>query len=120
MKISSVILRVQDVDKAVEFWGDTVGLDVAIQIPGFTFLDGGGTDLILSHVDRPLQDESLTEIVFGSDDVRAAFAAMKESGVPFETELRLINSDETRQLWGAHFRDPDGHYGSLTGWVDID
>ena len=113
-----MILRVKDVDKSVGFWKDAVGLDVAFEIPGFTFLDGGGVNLILSHIDRPLEDESLTEVVFESDDVRAEFAAMSERGVPFELELRLINSDEMRDLLGAHFRDPDGHYGSLTGWID--
>lgn len=118
MRIASVILRVEDMDKTVGFWKDNVGLDVAFQIPGFTFLDGGGTSLILSHIDRPIEDESLTEVVFESDDVRAEFAAMAERGVSFEVELRLINSDEKRDLLGAHFRDPDGHYGSLTGWVE--
>lgn len=49
-----MILRVQDVDRAVEFWRDAVGMDVAMQMPGFVFLDGGGTHLILSHIDRPL------------------------------------------------------------------
>ena len=118
MKLSSVILRVEDMERAVGFWKDAVGLDVAFQIPGFTFLNGGGTKLILSHIDRSIEDESLTEVVFESDDVRAEFRALRQRGVPFELELRLINSDEKRDLLGAHFRDPDGHYGSLTGWVD--
>jgi len=118
MKLSSVILRVEDMDKSIGFWKDSFGLDVAMQIPGFTFLDGGVTNLILNSTDRSIEDESLTEVVFESDDVRAEFAEMKERGVLFELELRLINSDEKRDLLGAHFRDPDGHYGSLTGWVD--
>ena len=118
MRLSSVILRVEDMDKSVGFWKDAVGLDVASQIPGFTFLDGGGTKLILNQDDRFSEDESLTEVVFESDDVRTEFAEMTERGVPFELELRLLNSDGQRDLLGAHFRDPDGHYGSLTGWVE--
>ncbi len=53
-----------------------------------------------------------------SDDVRSEYYEMAERGVPFELELRPITTDGERQLLGAHFRGPDGHYGSLTGWVD--
>ena len=66
-----------------------------------------------------MTDESLTEIVFGSEHVRDTYRAMAERGVPFEAELGPpIMSNEGRDLIAAHFRDPDGHYGTLTGWVD--
>ena len=87
-------------------------------IPGFVFLDGDGIQLILSKLDRPVTDESLTEVVFSVDDVRAVFDVLSGRGVDFEVELRPITSDGERTMLGAHFRDPDGHYGSLVGWVD--
>ena len=118
MRISSIILRVSDTERSTAFWSEIVGLGIVGQISGFTFLNGGDVQLILSHVDSDATDESLTEVVFGSDDVRGTFAETAERGVPFELELRPITSDGDRQLLGAHFRDPDGHYGSLTGWVE--
>jgi hypothetical protein len=87
-------------------------------LPSFTFLDGGDVQLILSHVEGGVTDESLTEVVFTVDDVRRTHAEMMARGVPFEVELRPINSDGERTLVGAHFRDPDGHYATLTGWVE--
>ncbi len=74
--------------------------------------------MILSPIDAEVNDESLTEVVFESAQVRSEYDEMAERGVPFELELRPIIIDGKRQLLGAHFRDPDGHYGSLTGWVD--
>ena len=71
MEVASIILRTKDVDRSTAFWSDLVGLKIAQQIPGYTFLDGGS-----------------------------------------------ILSNEGRDHLGAHFRDPDGHYGTLTGWVD--
>lgn len=117
MKVSSVILRVSDVSAAKSFWSDKVGLDVVFEIPGFVFLDGGGVQLILSHIEGGVIDESMTEVVLEGDDVRASFEELRERGVPFEVDLRPISSDGERQLLASHFRDPDGHYGSLTGWV---
>jgi hypothetical protein len=43
---------------------------------------------------------------------------MTAGGVPFEVEPRPVTSDGERTLLAAHFRDPDGHLVSVTGWVD--
>lgn len=117
MKLTSIVLRTRDIERSKEFWSTTVGLSVSFDSPAFVFLDGGGAQLILSALDREISDESLTEVVFESEDVETDFEVMTSRGVPFEVELRPITSDDDRDLLGAHFRDPDGHYGSLTGWV---
>ena len=100
------------------FWSDVVGLDVTSQLPDYTFLDGGSVSIILSAIDRPIADDSLTEIVLLSDNVRTNYRDMAERGVPFEDELGSpIMSRDGKDLIAAYFQDPDGHYGRLTGWV---
>lgn len=120
MKLSSVILRVADMDAATSFWTELIGLPVVHTLPTFVFLDAGGARVILSHIEGGVTDESLTEVVFTVDDVEKTFDEMVHRGVPFEVELRPISSDGERSLLGAHFRDPDGHYGTVTGWVEGD
>ena len=93
-------------------------MKIAFDSPAFVFLDGGGTQLILNAIDSEVTDESLTEIVFHSENVRADYASMNDRGVPFELELRTLTTSDHQELLGAHFRVPDGHYGSLIGWVD--
>ena len=119
MEVASIILRTEDVDRSTAFWAERVGLTITNQIPGYTFLDGGPISVVLSAIDS-VTDESLTEVVFGSEDVRESYRALAERGVPFEGKLRTIMSNDGRDLLGANFRDPDGHYGTLTGWVDSD
>ncbi len=119
MEVVTIILRTDDVDRSTTFWSETVGLRVTNQLPGFTFLDGGAVTIIISVIDRPIADESFTEIVLAADDVRMTYAEMEARGVPFEGELGPpIMSDDGRDLVAAYFRDPDGHYGRLTGWVE--
>ncbi len=118
MEVVTIILRTDDVERSTAFWSHAVGLDITRQLPGFTFLDGGSVTIIISAIDQPIADESLTEIVLSSDDVRETYAEMAERGVPFEDELGPpIMSSEGRDLIAAYFQDPDGHYGRLTGWV---
>jgi catechol 2,3-dioxygenase-like lactoylglutathione lyase family enzyme len=117
MRVGQVILRVNDLDESVAFWTATVGLTVTTQSGSFAFLDGGSIQLTLNEVHSPLADESLTEVVFEFEDVRAAHAELVKRGVPFEVDLRPVTSDGDRRLLAAHFRDPDGHLASVVGWV---
>jgi hypothetical protein len=86
----------------------------------FAFLDGGDLTLVLNQIDDVPEDRSLTEIVLEFDDVEAAHAELTERGVPFEVALRPVTTAGDRDLLAAHFRDPDGHFASVTGWVDSD
>lgn len=118
MRIGQVILRVSDLERSIAFWSQTVGLDLALQAGNFAFLEAGDIQLTLNEVDRALEDASLTEIVFELDDIRAGHAGLVERQVPFEVELRPVTADGSRELWAAHFHDPDGHLASVVGWVD--
>lgn len=117
MRIHRIILRVTDLDASVSFWTEQVGLELSGRGGPFAFIDGGGCQLALNQVDELAVDESLTEIVLEVDDVRASYDDLAARGVPFEVELRTVTTDGNHDLWAAHFRDPDGHLASLTGWI---
>jgi catechol 2,3-dioxygenase-like lactoylglutathione lyase family enzyme len=117
MRIGQVILRVGDLDSSVAFWTETVGLTLISTAGTFAFLDAGDLQLTLNQVEGRPDDGSLTEIVFEVYDIREEHAALVERGVPFEVEPRPVTSDGDRELWAAHFRDPDGHLASVVGWV---
>ncbi|HEY4584739.1 MAG TPA: VOC family protein [Acidimicrobiia bacterium] len=118
MKVSTVILRTSDLDRAVGFWSEKVGLTLLGRHEAFAFLDGGTMQLALNAVDNPIEDRSMTEVVLEVDDVSATYREMADRGVPFEIEPRVVTSDGTRNLLAAHFYDPDGHGASITGWVE--
>jgi catechol 2,3-dioxygenase-like lactoylglutathione lyase family enzyme len=112
-KIGVVMLGVTDVERSVAFYRDKLGLAVQQEIPGFTFLDGGGVTLALS---RPLaravgKGPGDSEIVFSVDDVRAAYEALRSRGVVFTHEPRVVSGP----MWAANFEDPDGHSLSIFG-----
>lgn len=117
MHLTRIILRVSDIERSTEFWSDSLGLDVVGGGGPFRFLDGGGVQLALNEVDTLAGDDSLTEIVFEVDDVLATYSELLARDVPFEVEPRAVMSDDSRELWATHFRDPDGHLASVTGWV---
>lgn len=115
-RLSRVILRVEDMGRAIAFWRDAVGLAPVFESEDFTFLNAGEAQVVLNRVDSP-PEPGMTEVVLESDDVAAEYSAMRARGVPFEVDLRAVTSDGDRDLLAAHFHDPDGNLASLTGWV---
>jgi catechol 2,3-dioxygenase-like lactoylglutathione lyase family enzyme len=116
MDISHIILRVTDMERSVAFYRDAVGLPVLTSSAFFSFFDAGSIRIAL-NVGEPPDPSSTTEVVLEVDDVLAAYAAMSGRGVAFEVEPRAVTADGSRELHAAHFRDPDGHLWSITGWI---
>jgi catechol 2,3-dioxygenase-like lactoylglutathione lyase family enzyme len=117
MRIGQVILRVEDLERSVGFWSRSLGFEVTMQAGSFAFIDANGIQLTLNQIEDVPGDDSLTEIVIEVDDIRSSYRELSERGVPFEVEPRAVTSDGERELWAAHFCDPDGHLGSVVGWV---
>lgn len=114
-----MILRVGDLGRAVEFYRDTLGIPVSSVGPAMAFFDVGGVHIALNRTEAgdPAASASTTELVLEVDDPAAVYDEWRGAGVPFEVELRPVLEQEGRRLLAAHFRDPDGHLLSLTGWV---
>lgn len=117
-----VILRVSDLDRSTAFYRDRVGLTLQSLNDEFAVFDAGGMILMLEHLPKPPSSPSaglaaFTEIVLESGDVLALHAAMQTRGVQFKQEPRAVTSDDTRVMYAADFRDPDGHVLSIAGWV---
>jgi catechol 2,3-dioxygenase-like lactoylglutathione lyase family enzyme len=118
VRLGNVILRVSDLAGSIVFWRDLVGLELRWSGDEFAFFAIGDSQLTLN---QPLVFEdqtSDTEIVFEVEDVHSIISEMRERGVPFDVEPRAVTSDGERTLFAAHFRDPDGHVASVTGWVE--
>jgi catechol 2,3-dioxygenase-like lactoylglutathione lyase family enzyme len=118
MKLSNVILRVEDLDVSLAFWRDKVGLDLQWATGEFAFLSLGNASLMLNRPEVFESQVSDTEMVLEVDDLMSTHAEMSKRGVPFDVEPRPVTTDGERTLLAAHFRDPDGHLASITGWVE--
>jgi catechol 2,3-dioxygenase-like lactoylglutathione lyase family enzyme len=112
-KASVVILAVTDLNRAMEFYRDRLGLKLTGTNEDFAFFDAGGFTIALRG-GRPKGesgDLSSVEIAFAVEHVKAAHSALLALGVGFKREPRII----TGTTWATDFRDPDGHVLSIVG-----
>jgi catechol 2,3-dioxygenase-like lactoylglutathione lyase family enzyme len=114
------MLAVRDLERALAFYRDVLGMEVVHVIPeGFAFLDGGSVSLALRQVTSWPSggNPGLVEVVLETPDVQVAYEELGRKGVAFSQAPRAVTGDATHDLYATDFTDPDGHVLSITGRV---
>ena len=106
--VDFVCVPVQDIDRAVEFYGGVLGLPERKRwgsMPGVEFQAGELTlALMVPEAFGQTFSPNALPIAFQVDDVDGVRGALQEQGIEFHGEI--IDSGVCHQ---AFFRDPDGN-----------
>lgn len=107
-RIGQILVPIRDVDRAVRFYRDVLGMRFLFRFPGMAFFDCGGVRLYLAVPEDPSFAGRPT-IYYRVEDVGAAVATLESRGVTFDDEPHVVHRDASYELWMAFFRDPDGN-----------
>ncbi len=81
--IGQIAVPVNDLDAAVAFYRDTLGLPFLFSAPpGLAFFDCAGVRLMLSLPENAEIARHSSVIYFKVDDIQAAYQALRERGAP--------------------------------------
>lgn len=116
-RITQISVTVHDVDRAVAFYRDTLGIPFLFPAGTMAFFDCGGVRLMLAKPERPEDDHPSSILYFGVDDIRAAHRELEARGVRFEGEPHAVHRTETSELWMAFFHDSEGNLLALSSEV---
>jgi len=109
--LGQVHISVADVDRAVAFYRDVLGMPHLFTVSGqpMAFFASGGVRLYLG---RPESEEFTSRCVlyFTVDDIDAEFARLTDLGLAFDGRPHVVHRDGTNELWMAGCTDPDGHH----------
>lgn len=106
-RIGQIAQPVTDVERAISFYRDVLGLRFLFKAPpGLGFFDCGGVRLML---DGPAASQAGqgSVLYYRVDDLDAAFEALSDRGVVFQAEPHFVAKLPDHELWMAFFRDPD-------------
>ena len=108
-RIHQISMRVHDVDRAVRFYRDTLGLQFLFAVPPrLAFFDCGGVRLMLS-TPEPGFDHPGSVVYFAVEDIRQLHETLKARGVAFRSEPHKIATLADREVWLADFEDTEGN-----------
>ncbi len=108
-RIAQIAVNVHDLERAVRFYRDTLGMRFLFQVPKMAFFDCGGIRLMLGLPEQPEFDHPASIIYYGVDDIQAAHATLERRGVVFARAPHFLTKLDDRELWLAFFRDPDSN-----------
>ncbi len=106
--VDFITLPTQDFDRAIEFYGTTLGLAESVrygEMPGIEFETGSLTLSVIESTAFGIEFAPHTHpVAFHVADVAAARSELESRGVEFAAET--LDSGVCHM---AHFRDPDGN-----------
>lgn len=117
-QIGQIAVRVRDVDRAVAFYRDVLGMRFLFRAPpGLAFFDCSGVRLLLDKPEDAAFDHPASVIYYSVPEIRAAHATLLARGVAFIREPHLIAKLGAVEVWMAFFRDPDDNVLALISEV---
>ena len=105
--LGQVALVVHDVERAVAFYRDAIGLPFLFQFPGLAFFGLGHTRLMLSLPEKPEFDHPGSFLYLSVADIDGAHARMTAAGVRFEDQPHVVHRAGGSELWMCFFKDLD-------------
>jgi methylmalonyl-CoA/ethylmalonyl-CoA epimerase len=108
-RIGQIAVGVSDLDRAIAFYRDVLGMRFLFQAPpGLAFFDCGGIRLML---DQPARQSGAGSsiIYYQVDDIGQAATALKARGAQFESDPHLVARLEDSELWMGFLRDTEGN-----------
>ena len=107
-RIGQLAIRVKDIDAAIAFYRDKLGMKFLFKAPpGLGFFDCGGVRLML---DALAEGDTGTSVVYYSvENINDSFKSLSDRGVKFESGPHLIAKMPDHELWMGFFRDVDNN-----------
>jgi methylmalonyl-CoA/ethylmalonyl-CoA epimerase len=115
--VGQISIRVHDVERAVAFYRDVLGLDFLFDAGPLAFLMCGDVRIMLSKPDSGEFDHPSSTLYFRVADIHAARTELAERGAAFEDEPHLIARMPDHELWMTFFRDLDHNLHGLMAEV---
>lgn len=106
-QIGQIAINVHDLDRAVAFYRDVLGIPLLFQFPGLAFFQCGEVRLMLGQPEKPEFDHHGSIIYYKVVDIHQAYQSLKAQNVEMIDEPHLIARMPDHELWMFFFYDPD-------------
>jgi methylmalonyl-CoA/ethylmalonyl-CoA epimerase len=108
-RIGQIAVNAHNLDRAVQFYRDTLGMPLLFQVPKTAFFDCGGVRLMLGLPETPQFDHPASILYYQVPDIVATHETLVARGVRFDSPPHEVAKLERGDLWLAFFNDSEGN-----------
>ncbi len=109
-EIGQIAITVSDVELALGFYRDTLGLTFLFSpAPTLAFLAAGSLRIMLTTPQGAGTVGANSTLYFKTQDIEASYASIIARGATVERAPQLVAKMPDHELWIGFVRDPDGN-----------
>ncbi len=114
--VAQILIPVEDLDRAIGFYRDTLGLRFLFSAPPqMSFFQSGNVRLLVGVPEPERARHRGSTVYFQVPDIHAVFETLRRRGVAFAVDPHVVHRTPAAELWLAEFRDLDGNGLALMG-----
>ena len=117
--IGQIAVPVKDINRAVSFYRDVLGLTLIFNTETMAFFDCNGVRLLLSLPETEQFTNASSVLYFQVDDIHASYKELSEKGVPFTDKPHFIAKMGTMETWMVFFNDTEGNTHGLMSEFEV-
>lgn len=114
--LSQVSMRALELDRAISFYRDILGLDLLSEHEDMAFVLAGSVRIMLVVPQSPEFDHPGSVLYFDSSDIEADCAALRGHGVEILREPFVAHREGDHDFLLAFFQDSEGNTLGLSQW----
>lgn len=119
-RVHQVALTTNNLERAMRFYRDTLGLPFLFKTNGMAFFDIAGVRLMLALDPSRTKAPPTSILYFDAPDFDVTHARLVATGVELEGPIETVQSTQDGNLCIQQFRDPDGNVLAIMGLVGRD
>lgn len=115
--VGQVAINAHDLERAVAFYRDVLGLKLLFEVPKMAFFQCGEVRLMLGVPEKPEFDHPASILYYKVGDIHAAHEQLRAAGARMQDEPHLIARMPDHELWMCFFHDTEGNVLALMSEV---
>lgn len=113
MKLGQIAVNVENVERAVAFYKNVIGLPLLFETNGLAFFECEGTRLLLNRPETEEFNHPSSVLYFQVKDLNGEVTRMKEAGATFIDKPHMVAKMGEVETWMAFFNDTEGNTHAL-------
>ncbi|WP_096271958.1 VOC family protein [Paucisalibacillus globulus] len=118
-KVGQIGIPVKNIERAIAFYKDTLGLTLLFHTDGLAFFECNGLRLMLSLPEQEEFAYASSVIYFQVNNLHEYYEELLEKEVTFVDEPHVVGKMGNVEIWMAFFRDTEGNTHAIMSEVGV-